>query len=257
VQSEAPLSMLGEAMLRSKQRDANVPIVVVLPPGSLAQTRSVVERRLGAFAARVHLPLVVTKDYEGSWTQAFGGTGAEATYLLSGEGELVWSHQGRLDIASLTTVLDQHVRAGSRRRSQPLRLAVQAGEPAPEILLDDGRGGGLSRQQLRGRRVVLMFWKFCSRPCLAELRRLQRLYDRGRAHAPLIFAVGDGEGPDRIAEVARDHHLRFTLVSDSDRRIARRYGVNCWPTMVSINDDGLIDAIHAGIAHDRLRVLER
>jgi peroxiredoxin len=253
VQSESSLSRLGEAVLRSKQRDGNLPIVLVLPNGSFSQTRALVDRKLGSFPRELRAPLIVTEDYEGNWTRAFDVTGGDATFLLSGEGKLVWSYKDRLDAASLAAALDQHVRARPRRlRSRPVGLAVRAGGPAPEVLLDDARGSGLAVTRLRGRRVLLMFWKSCSRPCLAELSRLQHISDRGGQRAPVIYAVGDGETPERIAEIAREHQLRFTLVSDSDRRIARRYGVNCWPTLVSINEEGLIDAVHAGVVHHRV-----
>jgi peroxiredoxin len=252
-QPESPLSRLGEAVLHSEQRDANLPTVLVLPNGSFSQTRALVDRRLGAFPRELRAPLIVTEDYEGSWTRAFDVTGGEATYLLSGEGELVWSHKGQLDAASLTAALDQHVTAHPRRlRSRAVGLAVHAGGPAPEVLLNDERGSGLAVARLRGQRVLLMFWKSCSRPCLAELSRLQHVYDRGGQRAPVIYAIGDGETPERIAEIARAHQLRFTLVSDADRRIARRYGVNCWPTMLSINE-GLIDAVHVGVVPRRVR----
>ena len=204
------------------------------------------------FPRELRAPLTVTEDYEGSWTRAFDVTGGEATYLLSGKGELVWSHKDRVDPASLAAALDQHATARPRRlRSRPVGLAVRAGGPAPEVLLDDARGGGLAVNRLRGRRVLLMFWKSCSRPCLAELRRLQPVSDRSGQRAPVIYAVGDGETPERIAEIAGEHQLRLTLVADPDRRIARRYGVNCWPALVSINEEGLIDGLHAGVVHHR------
>jgi peroxiredoxin len=251
---QRPLSMLGEALLRSKHRSASVPIVLVLPRGSFAQKRSVVEERLGSFAQELRSPLLVTEDYEGSWTRAFDVTASEAMYLLSGEGELVWSHQSRLDAASLTAVLDERVKAGRRRRLRPFTLMVRAGAPAPEVLLNDGQRGGLTRDRLRGRRVVLLFWKACSRPCLAELGRLQRVQDRAGRQVPVIIGIGDGETSECIAEMAREHHLRLTLVADTNRTIARTYGVNCWPTMVSIDEEGMIDAVHSGVTHERSRL---
>ena len=256
-QFDAVLPMLGEAVLRSRYRDANLPIIVVLPSGSFAQTKSVLERRLGAFKQELRVPLVVTEDYEGAWTQAFGSAGQQATFLLSGDGEIAWSHAGRLDAASLTTVLDQHVKAGPRRRSRPLGLDVRAGDRAPEVLLDGGDASSLSAARLRGRRIAVMFWKSCSRPCLTELRRLEQVHERSGRQGPVIYAVGDGETPERIADIAREHQLRLTLVPDPDRRIARHYGVNCWPTLVSINEQGVIDTVHSGLTHHRSRAARR
>lgn len=49
--SVAPLPILGEALIASRLRDAEVPVIVVLPQGSFEQTRASVEARLGRHLA--------------------------------------------------------------------------------------------------------------------------------------------------------------------------------------------------------------
>ena len=56
---------------------------------------------------------------------------------------------------------------------------------------------------------------------------------------------------NHLQAVRREHHLGFALIPDPDRRIARQYRVNCWPTIVSINELGLVDLVHSGITHNR------
>jgi hypothetical protein len=60
----------------------------------------------------------------------------------------------------------------------------------------------------------------------------------------------DGQSCPHL-EIAREHKLAFAMIPDPDRRIARQYGVNCWPTIVSINENGLVDFVHSGITHKR------
>jgi peroxiredoxin len=251
LQSAAPLSVVGEALHRSKHKDSSLPVVVVLPRGSFQQARSLVERKLGSLPGELQVPLAVTEDYEESWTRAFNPTDGSATYLLSGDGELVWKSQGRLDAASLTRGLDEHAIAGGRRRSRTVRLAVRPGEPALDLHFEYGRGDSPSLSRLRGRRVLLLFWKSCSRPCLVELRRMQHGHNQDGRDETVVVAIADGEDAHRTAEIGREHNLGFALIPDPDRRIARQYKVNCWPTIVSINENGLVDFVHSGITHKR------
>ena len=250
LQSAAPLPVMGGALLRSKHKNSSVPVVLVLPRGSFQQPGSVLARKLGSLPRELQVPLAVTEDYEESWTRAFNPTDRSATYLLSGDGELVWKSQGQLDAASLTRAVDEHVTAGDRRRLRVVRLAVQPGDRAIDVSFEHPQRAA-SLSQLRGRRVLLIFWKSCSAPCLMELRRLRHLPGQTSETGIVVVAIGDGEDAQRTAEIAREHQLTFAMIPDPDRRISRQYGVNCWPTIVSINENGFVDFLHSGITHKR------
>jgi peroxiredoxin len=247
----APLPALSDALLRSAHRDAAIPLVLVLPQGALRQTRASLAERLGAFSGDLHSPLVMTEDYEGSWTKAFKAPGGPSTFVMGATGELDWQSTGALDLASLTSALDEHGIAGRRRRSRLLRLALRIGERAPDLIADHVQSKELSLRGLQGRRVLLLFWKSCSMPCIVELCRFRHVHQEGGQQGPVILAIADGEDDKRIDEIRREHALSYPLIPDPHRQIARRYGINCWPTIVSIREDGVLDLIHCGVTHDR------
>ncbi len=249
--SAKPLDTLGRALARSKRRDAPVAIILVLPRGSFQNRRSSVEEKLGSLARDVSASLSTTEDYEGGWTRTFGVERTPATYLMNARGELVWQHLGSLDAAALAAALDQHLISGARPKPRLLRLAVQPGDRALDFLFEYAHGERIALRRLRGERVLLTFWQSWSAPCLAELRRLQSLHARGDRRGPVILAVNDGEDPQRLDEVRRAHDLTLTLVPDPHRRIARRYGVTCWPTTISISENGLVDGVQFGVTPDR------
>ena len=97
--------------------------------------------------------------------------------------------------------------------------------------------------------MLLNFWQSWSAPCIRELRRLQRLHDEAGKRGLVILAVNGGEGRTVLEDIRRQHNLGFTLIPDPGQRIARRYGVQCWPTTVSINPDGMVDGVQFGVAH--------
>ena len=80
---------------------------------------------------------------------------------------------------------------------------------------------------------------------------MQLMHNHGGRTGTVIVGIADGESAECTVKIRRDHHLGFALIPDPDRRIARQYRVNCWPTIVSINELGLVDLVHSGITHNR------
>jgi peroxiredoxin len=120
-----------------------------------------------------------------------------------------------------------------------------------DATFEDDQAQVLAMRRLRGRQILLNFWQSWSAPCIKELRRLQLLHEAGGERAPVIVAVNGGEAREAIAEVRRQHKLTFALVPDADQRLARLYGVACWPTTVAINEEGIVNRVQFGLSHER------
>ena len=247
--SAKPLELLGRALSRRSRRDIPVAVVLVLPRGSFRDPRASFAERLGSLGREFSGSIVITEDYESGWTRTFGVERPPATFVINARGEVVWQHSGRPAAEAVTAALDEHVTIGTRSRGRSVRLAVRPGDRAPDVLFTDARGDRLALRKLRGRRVLLNFWKSWSRPCLAELDRLQHVHDALRTEL-LILAINDGEDPQRVAEIAREHRLTFMVVPDPDRQIARSYRVNCWPTTIAVDEEGHVERVHFGVTSD-------
>lgn len=189
----------------------------------------------------------ITEDVRGGWTQAFMSANASgpATFFMNPRRELVWRQEGPLDAARLPAVLDEFMMPAPAPSSAPLRLAIEAGEEALEAVFEDERGERTSLRRLRGRPVLLVFWKSWSTPCLRELQQLRDEHDEETA----ILAINGGEEADVLAQVREQHGLRFALIQDPGQEIATLYGVSCWPTTVSINREGVVDRVQLGRSH--------
>jgi peroxiredoxin len=173
-----------------------------------------------------------------------------AIFLLGGRGDVSWQHTGDPGPSALASALDQHATPGARARSHALGLTVRPGDPAPDVLFTVARGETLALRKLRRRRVVLNFWKSWSAPCLKELDRLQRVHARAPGGS-VVVAVNDGEDPARLEEIRRARSLSITLVADPKGQIAARYHVPCWPTTISIDERGRVEAVQFGAMPER------
>lgn len=245
-----PLDPLIEALSQARSGSSLV-VLVVVPTGTFDASRREVERTLGVPGeglAAVHF----TEDDENGWTQTFGVSSLPSMYLINAKREFVWMHEGEPDPAQIVAALDKYGDAAAASRAVgSLRLTVSPGDAAPDVRFEDGEHR-YALHRLRGRDVLLNFWQSWSAPCLAELQRLQQIHQVGR-QAPVIVGLHGGTQSEAVDEIRKRLRLSYPLAQDHQQRIARRYGVRCWPTTIKISADGRVEHIQFGAAHDHER----
>jgi hypothetical protein len=243
-----PLEMLHR-VLRSVRRETYVlSVVLVLPVGFFRNSRRDAEEMLGAAGEGLPVKLTLTEDYQGSWARLFGAGEGPATFVMNALRHFVWGQEGRVRPDEIAAALDQHLISAPLPQARPVRLAVEPGERAPDVLFETDEGQELAMRRLRGTRVLLCFWQSWSAPCIRELRRLQAQPGEGD-RGTVVVAVNGGEGREVSADIRRRHELTFTMAHDRGRTIARRYGISCWPTIVSIDGEGVVDGVRLGAQH--------
>jgi peroxiredoxin len=248
--ADKPLNVLSEALNKLRRKDFSLVAIAVLPAGAFDSRRRDVEARLDSILERSPARLLLTEDYEGGWTRTFAVSKIPSTYLMNARREFVWKHEGEADPSDVAKALDERLVAGPVPRAQPLRLDVSIGDRAPDILFGDERGNHIRLRWLLGQSVVLNFWQSWSTPSINELLMLDRLAKERAGGQGFIVAFHGGKEPKMIDEIRKQHRLSLALAHDPEQRIARIYGVRCWPTTISINADGLIEHVQFGATHE-------
>jgi thiol-disulfide isomerase/thioredoxin len=112
--------------------------------------------------------------------------------------------------------------------------------------------GPISLRELRGKLVILDFWTYCCINCLQtlpELKRLEQAYRRELVvigvHTPKFLNEHD---TDNIREAVVRHQVDHPVVNDAGLAIARKYGVEVWPSLRVIDPQGYLIASHQGEA---------
>jgi peroxiredoxin len=149
---------------------------------------------------------------------------------------------GRVDPAAAAAAIGARMRPTPGPRFRPLAGKIAAGQRAPDVRFRDDQGNEQALHRLRGHRVVFTFWQAWSPPSLEELRRLGQL--RGRERTVVAFHGG----PPRkgFDDLRKQYGLTFPIVQDDEHRVARAFGVRCWPTTIEIDASGIIDRIQLG-----------
>jgi peroxiredoxin len=118
---------------------------------------------------------------------------------------------------------------------------IDRGSPAPAFELPRvGESGSVSLSSLRGQVVLLNFWATWCKPCEDELpamERLHRAFAGGDFHLVAVSVDADAEPVQRFRERLG---LSFTLLLDTDQRVARAYHTFRFPETLLIGRDGVI-----------------
>ncbi|AYY15073.1 peroxiredoxin [Actinobacteria bacterium YIM 96077] len=136
---------------------------------------------------------------------------------------------------------------------------MNVGDTVDDFELPDQQG---ERQRLRGLLangpVVLFFYPLAmSRGCTAQACHFRDLADEFRAVG--AQAVGVSADPvERQEEFARRHQLGMMLLSDPDKTVAQRFGVQRGPSMLRglLPDKLLPTKRHTFVIDTDLRVVE-
>jgi peroxiredoxin len=254
---DGPFEPLVRGLEAMRRRDAALAIVVVLPAGAFDTTRRELEARFRDLPAQIAARIQVTEDDRGGWSRTFGVEAVPSLSLIDGFRKFVWKAERGIDPAELAAALDSKLVPAPGARFRPLPVLFAAGDRAPDVQFRDDGGEEGALHRLRGRPVLFSFWQSWSAPCFAELRRLQQVRDADRTGATQVVAFHGGTDPGGLDPIRKELGLRFPLVPDPEHRVARAFGVRCWPTTFAITPDGRIDHVQLGRDRDFDRDFDR
>ena len=232
--SSADLKVLTQALSHAKRTDAPTAVMAVVPVGHLEKLH--------------YTPGLIYAENDAAWERAFGLDKAARplTLIVDPAGKVVWRHEGAIEHKSLSAALTEHLAPALATPPKLLRLNATTGQPALNFLFEYAAGRELPLVKLKGRRVVLVFWRSGSAPSLQAITAVQQTKDG--AQPPLVLAINDGEPAEHAHRALAQAKGSAIAVADPDRRIAIAYGVNVWPTIVSIDASGIISGIQLGYA---------
>lgn len=128
---------------------------------------------------------------------------------------------------------------------------VQAGQPAPPIMLNTLEGESFKLADVEQDIVILEFWASWCGPCLIGLPKLEAFHQwtRNENKPVAVYTVNLQEPHDMVASVWRKRDFTMPVLMDSHGDTANAYGVQGIPHTVVINRGKVVD-VHVGFSPD-------
>lgn len=109
----------------------------------------------------------------------------------------------------------------------------------------------LTLDGLRGRVVYIEFWTFGCYNCINTLPTVKGFDAKYREKGLTVIGVQSPEferekSLDNIAKALKKHDIVYPIVTDNEMKTWNAYGVNAWPTIVILDNQGRIRYTHVG-----------
>ena len=126
--------------------------------------------------------------------------------------------------------------------------AEPAGSTAPSFELVTFGGEAYSKESLKGRPTLLVFWAPWCKVCQRDLPLLGEFYRRDKPAQLGILSIGFADTRTNVERFVKERPGTFPFPSayDEDRWMAQAFKVNATPTYVLLDAQGSVVLVHRG-----------
>jgi peroxiredoxin len=128
---------------------------------------------------------------------------------------------------------------------------IKVGEPAPAFAAQDLASQTVRLGDDRGQKVTLIdFWATWCAPCKMALPGLQSVFDDFKARGVEVLSVDEGESAAQAGSYIKAKAYGFHVLLDPESAIGASYGVTGIPTLVVVDQAGIVRWIRIGYTPD-------
>ena len=113
-------------------------------------------------------------------------------------------------------------------------------KPAPDFQVTDLKGEALSLEKYRGQVVLLDFWATWCGPCIAEMPKVKKTYEKYKDQNFQIIGISLDQSEEPLTAYIEKEGLAWIHYWDESREIRTLYGVWGIPSAFLIDGEGII-----------------
>ncbi|MBA3572238.1 MAG: TlpA family protein disulfide reductase [Pyrinomonadaceae bacterium] len=143
-------------------------------------------------------------------------------------------------ISDITTTTGKAVVTANNANEQTPTRGTALGNIAPDFQLARTDGSTVKFDDLRGQPAVLVFWTAWCPSCKEEAPHVNELAAKFEPRGVRVLGINIQDSPARLAGGVKEFGIKYGVASDSDAAVARRYKVVGTPTIVFLDEQGIV-----------------
>ena len=132
--------------------------------------------------------------------------------------------------------------------------SVDLGDTVPSFVLQDTNGAQLSLASLKGKIVVILFWRSEQKRSTDALTALQSMYAEFKRQGVEVLAISSDEGGlETISKIKQSRQLTFPMLYDAGQKVYGDYGIIAMPSVFIVDKEEKLDYYYPGYRNDFAR----
>ena len=143
-------------------------------------------------------------------------------------------------ISDVTTTTGKPVVTANSAGERTLTRGTAIGNIAPDFQLARTDGSTVKSDDLRGQPAVLVFWTAWCPSCKEEAPHVNELAAKFGPRGVRVLGINIQDSPARLAGGVKEFGIKYGVASDADAAVARRFKVVGTPTIVFLDEQGIV-----------------
>jgi hypothetical protein len=242
-------SALRYGLERCRREGAGLLVLVLFKEGSLSHGNRNLQSRLGELGDGLAAPLMVNEDLRGGWAKILALPTHDlepAWRLITPDGTVSWSHQGRADGELVASMLDERLVASPPAGFGRIRPDVDIGAYVPiELVTKSCPPVPFSRLGVSG--STLVFVHKDSASAVPHLRSPKRRQPDRIEAAPYQAVIVEGANAEEADALRKVWELDIPIFPDPNGTLTRAAGVRFSPSTLTVDDIGRLAGYEVGV----------
>lgn len=118
---------------------------------------------------------------------------------------------------------------------------VKDKKAAPDFVLRNLKGEEIRLSQFRNKKnILLVFWATWCPHCVSEVPELKEIYEKYKDQKLKLLSIDIQESHQKVSSFVKNYSIPYTVLLDTDGKVASAYGVRGIPHQVIIDKKGVI-----------------
>jgi peroxiredoxin len=117
---------------------------------------------------------------------------------------------------------------------------------APDFTLQTIDGKSVTLSGLRGKPVMLTFWKINCPACEYQMPYIQAFYEEQSSEKIAVLTINVGDSAAVVQNFVANHEITFPVLLDLQQKVTQAYGIPGVPVTFFIDDKGIFKAYKIG-----------
>jgi thiol-disulfide isomerase/thioredoxin len=151
-----------------------------------------------------------------------------------------------VSLLCLVVALDTATIGSGGDRGEASAEATSSAAPSFELVTLAGET--YSKESLKGRPALLVFWAPWCKVCQRELPMLAQFYAKEKPSQLTMISIGFADFRGNVEDYVKSHQTTFVFPTafDEENWVSQAFRVNATPTYVLLDSQGSIILVHRG-----------